>query len=117
MKDRRMMGRLYADPRVPLTACLLALAGSLAGFQGTPAAPLPSRFVDAFAARPRIIVMTDIANEPDDQMSLVRFLVYSNQFDVEGIVATTSTWLKTAPRPDVIRPVLDAYATRCSRTC
>ena len=103
------MGRLYADPRVPLTACLLALAGSLAGFQGTPAAPPPSRFVDAFAARPRIIVMTDIANEPDDQMSLVRFLVYSNQFDVEGIVATTSTWLKTAPRPDVILSVLDAY--------
>ena len=28
--------------------------------------------------------MTDIANEPDDQMSLVRFLLYSNQFDVEG---------------------------------
>ena len=53
--------------------------------------------------------MTDIANEPDDQMSLVRFLVYANQFDVEGLVATTSTWLKTGPRPDVILSVLDAY--------
>ena len=30
------------------------------------------------------MVMTDIANEPDDQMSMVRFLVYSNQFDVEA---------------------------------
>jgi hypothetical protein len=29
--------------------------------------------------------MTDIGNEPDDQMSMVRFLVYSNQFDVEGL--------------------------------
>ena len=42
-------------------------------------------------------------------MSLVRFLLYSNQFDVEGLVATTSTWLKTGPRPDVILSVLDAY--------
>lgn len=41
--------------------------------------------------------MTDNANEPDDQMSLVRFLVYSSQFDVEGLIATTattSTWMK-----------------------
>ena len=109
MEDRRMTGRIYADSRVPLTACFLALAGSLAGFQGTPAAPPPDRFVDAFAARPRIVVMTDIANEPDDQMSLVRFLLYSNQFDVEGLVATTSTWMKAGPRPDVILSVLDAY--------
>ena len=58
---------------------------------------------------PRVLVMTDIANEPDDQMSLVRFLVYSNQFDVEGLVATTSTWMKDKVRPDVIHTVLDAY--------
>ena len=60
-------------------------------------------------ARPRVVVLTDIANEPDDQMSLVRFLVYSNQFDVEGLVATTSTWMKNKVRPDVIHSVLDAY--------
>jgi Protein of unknown function (DUF1593) len=39
----------------------------------------------------RVIVLSDIGNEPDDQMSLVRFLLYSNEFDVEGLVATTST--------------------------
>ncbi len=66
---------------------------------------------DPFVARPRIVVMTDIANEPDDQMSLVRFLVYSNGFDVEGLIATTSTWMKAGPRPDVIGRVLDAYET------
>ena len=42
-------------------------------------------------------------------MSLVRFLLYSNQFDVEGLVATTSTWMKARVRPDVILSVLDAY--------
>ena len=49
---------------------------------------------DPYAEKQRVVVMTDIANEPDDQMSLVRFLVYSNHFDVEGLVATTSTWMK-----------------------
>ena len=38
----------------------------------------------------RVFVLTDIENEPDDAQSLVRFLVYSNQWDVEGLVATTS---------------------------
>lgn len=71
--------------------------------------PLASR-VDPWVAKPRVIVMTDIANEPDDQMSLVRFLVYANQFDVEGLVATTSTWMRDRVRPDVIRAVLEAYA-------
>ena len=56
-----------------------------------------------------IVVMTDIANEPDDQMSMVRFLVYSNQFDVEGLVATTSTWMRNKVRPDVIQTLIDAY--------
>ena len=62
------------------------------------------------STKPRIIVLTDIANEPDDQMSMVRFLVYSNQFDVEGLVATTSTWMRNRVRPDVIHSVIDAYA-------
>jgi hypothetical protein len=69
----------------------------------------PASQPDPYVARPRVVVMTDIANEPDDQMSLVRFLVYSNGFEVEGLVATTSTWMKQTVRPDVIRELLDAY--------
>jgi len=55
-----------------------------------------SQRVDPFVAKNRVVVLTDIANEPDDQMSMVRFLVYSNDFDVEGLVATTSTWMRSA---------------------
>jgi hypothetical protein len=65
--------------------------------------------VDPYVAKPRVVVMTDIANEPDDQMSMVRFLVYANQYDVEGLVATTSTWMRNKVRPDVINSLLDAY--------
>jgi hypothetical protein len=60
--------------------------------------------------KPRVLVLTDISNEPDDEESLVRFLVYANEFDVEGLVATTSTWLKTATREDLIRRDIAAYA-------
>jgi hypothetical protein len=60
--------------------------------------------------KPRVLVMTDISNEPDDEESLVRFLVYVNEFDVEGLVATTSTWLKSKPREDLIRRDITAYS-------
>jgi hypothetical protein len=66
--------------------------------------------VDPWVAKPRVIVLTDIANEPDDQMSMVRLLVYSNQLDIEGLIATTSTWMRAKVRPDVINLVIDAYA-------
>ncbi|MCA9262308.1 MAG: DUF1593 domain-containing protein [Planctomycetales bacterium] len=60
--------------------------------------------------RPRVIVLTDITNEPDDQESLVRFLVYANEFDVEGLIATTSTWLRDRTSVQNIRDCVAAYA-------
>lgn len=60
--------------------------------------------------KPRLIVLTDLSNEPDDEESLVRLLVYADQFDLEGLVATTSNWLKQNPREDLIRRDLEAYA-------
>ena len=61
------------------------------------------------AEKPRLIVLTDVSNEPDDEESLVRLLVYSNDYDLEGLIATTSTWLRTNPRPDLIRRDIKAY--------
>ena len=57
----------------------------------------------------RIIVLTDIENEPDDAMSLVRFLTYSNQWDVEGLIATTSVHQKKATAAWRIREIVEAY--------
>jgi hypothetical protein len=92
-------------------ACLIAASNAvhLSGRQAAPAADALASRVDPYVGKPRVLVMTDIANEPDDQMSMVRFLVYANHFDVEGLVATTSTWMKDRVRPDVILSVLDAY--------
>ncbi|MDH6304164.1 hypothetical protein M2459_000892 [Parabacteroides sp. PF5-5] len=57
----------------------------------------------------RVFVLTDINNEPDDEESLVRFLLYSNEYDIEGIVATTSCHLRKEIREDLIRKIITAY--------
>lgn len=83
------------------TLILLAALATLAVAQP----PQP----DTLAGRPRVIVLSDIGNEPDDQMSLVRFLLYSNQFDVEALIATTSTWQRKAVRPEIMHTVIEAF--------
>lgn len=45
----------------------------------------PVRATDS--QRLRVIVETDIGGDADDQASLVRFLLYCNEWDVEGIIA------------------------------
>jgi hypothetical protein len=62
------------------------------------------------SAKQRVLVLTDISNEPDDEESMVRFLVYSSEYDVEGLIATTSTWLRSRPREDLIRRQIGAYS-------
>jgi hypothetical protein len=57
----------------------------------------------------RILVLTDIENEPDDAQSMVRFLTYVNQWDVEGLVATTSVHQRSRVAPDRIRRIVQAY--------
>ncbi len=58
--------------------------------------------------KPRVLVLTDIENEPDDAMSLVRFLLYANQFNVRGLVATTSIHQPDKVAEWRIREILDA---------
>jgi len=70
---------------------------------------IPPTHIDNFAGKPRVIIISDMGNEPDDQMSFVRFLLYSNEFDIEAMIATTSTWQKTATHPETMRMLIDAY--------
>lgn len=65
--------------------------------------------VAAMADKPRVLVLTDMGADPDDEQSLVRLLLYSNQLDIVGIVATTSCWQQNRIRPDFIATILDAY--------
>lgn len=62
------------------------------------------------AQKPRVFVISDISNEPDDAESLVRFLLYSNEFDVRGLVACTSTWMPRVTHCDDMEKIVHAYA-------
>lgn len=69
-------------------------------------APLPE---GAKADRHRLLVLTDIEADPDDTQSLVRLLLYANEIDIEGLVATTSVHRKSDIRPGSIRTVIEKY--------
>ncbi len=80
--------------------------GVLVAFSNMVAAQsLPPNHVDGFSGKPRVVIISDIGNEPDDQMSFVRFLLYSNEFDVEAMIATTSTWQKTKTHAETMHRV------------
>src|SRR5712691_4888946 len=57
----------------------------------------------------RLLVLTDISSltagvrEPDDGQSLIRLLLYSNDFEIEGFVATSNLIHGQTVRPDLIR--------------
>ncbi len=65
------------------------------------------------ADRPRLAVLTDIGGDPDDQQSMIRLMLYANEFDLELIVAsaagTPNELHEAITRPDLIRQIIDGY--------
>jgi hypothetical protein len=64
----------------------------------------------AAAHKQRVVILTDIGAEADDTESMVRLLLYSDVIDIQGLVATTSTWKRTSVSPELIEEVIRAYA-------
>jgi len=66
--------------------------------------------------RLRLIVETDAGGDPDDEQSLVRFLLYSAEWDVEGIIANRPVTLRPENRNRresglaIVREFVEAYA-------
>ena len=69
----------------------------------------------ARANRLRVMIETDAGGDPDDEQSLVRFLLYCNEWDVEGILATrpkARDGENLNPRRTglgIVRSMIDAY--------
>jgi hypothetical protein len=63
----------------------------------------------AAAERPRLVVLTDIGGDPDDQMSMVRLLTYANHIDIEGLIATPPGGASRPVNPEIIRQIVSAY--------
>lgn len=61
--------------------------------------------------KPRVLVTSD--GEIDDQCSLVRFLLYANEWDIEGIITSSSQYHAHGhrwPGDDWVQPFLAAYS-------
>jgi CubicO group peptidase (beta-lactamase class C family) len=73
------------------------------------------RRMTSAAGRLRLIIETDAGGDPDDEQSLVRFLLYANEWDVEGIIANRPVTRRPENKnPEdtglgVVRRLLDAY--------
>ena len=74
---------------------LIALSVFLVAFGSAPA-----------AEKQRLLVLTDIGGDPDDQMSMVRLMTYANHFDIEGLVATH---VNGRVNPEYIEKIVTAY--------
>ena len=59
----------------------------------------------------RAIILTDIGGDPDDQQSMVRLMLYSNEFDIEGLVATSRMIHGHDTKPELIRNIITAYGS------
>lgn len=63
--------------------------------------------------RPRLLVLTDVGGDPDDRQSLVRLMLYANEFEIVGLIASaagTPGELKEATvKPQLIREIVLAY--------
>jgi hypothetical protein len=44
----------------------------------------------------------DHSSDPDDVQSMVRFLLYSNEFDVEGLIASSATFANRAKKQNIL---------------
>jgi hypothetical protein len=101
MRTRSLIFRAVAVAGVGVATLLAAILGA------EPAQAAES----GQANKPhRLIVLTDIENEPDDTESMVRLLLYSDVIDIRGLIATTSVHLKTRVAPESIQAIIRAYS-------
>ncbi len=69
----------------------------------------------------RVVVLTDISSlqsgclEPDDAQSMVRFLLYTNEFDVEGLIATA--YGSHGTHPELLHTLVGGYAQVYGNLC
>lgn len=92
--------------KVPILCWVVA---SLLPFLASSAPATTQCQAERYKSKPRVFVCTDISNEPDDQMSLVRFLTYANEFDVQAIAGVTSVWKNDSVDIAAINGVLGGY--------
>jgi len=59
--------------------------------------------------RPRVVLLTDYWKDPDEIQAMIRFLSYANEFEIEGLVATSLAFGDRSVRPEWIVDILNDY--------
>jgi len=66
----------------------------------------------------RLIVLADMGNEPDEVQQMTHMITYSNELDIEGLIAVTGKYLRPeseeeycrVTHPELFYEIIDAYA-------
>jgi hypothetical protein len=136
MPRRYVNGRTAGPaPAATLIACVLAVL-ALTSCRSLPPRPAGASATAeqnarngeqaAQTTRPRVVVLSDfpplgvipgganfgppeLRSDPDDIQSMIRFLLYANELEVEGLVATAATLANRADKQGIL-DMLDLYA-------
>jgi hypothetical protein len=96
-----------------LGVCVLLMQWTPTAIGGEPAAASSEA---ESAGHPRLLVLTDIGGDPDDQQSMVRLMIHANEFEIEGLIASASgtpgELKKETVQPDLIREIVRAYGQK-----
>lgn len=121
MRRPSLPARRASRPRSGALGLALALACSSAASGGSDTTGRPSG-----STAPRVIVSSDFppldvipvkgckdgpperCSDPDDVQSMVRFLLYANDLEVEGLVASAGTFANVARKANILA-ILDLY--------
>lgn len=68
--------------------------------------------------RPRLIVLADMGNEPDEEQQMMHLLMYSNEVQLEGLLAVSGIFLRPDAKqefkrklyPELFHRLIDGYA-------
>lgn len=101
--------------RAALVLCWIVLAAAALALtvRTTPKPPRAKLAAPPVELPPRLIVLTDIGGDPDDTQSMIRLMLYANEFELEGLIASASGTPgevgRDVVRPELIREVVAAY--------
>lgn len=74
--------------------------------------------IHAMTEKPRLLIMADMGNEPDEEQQMTHMLLYSNMFELEGLIACSGLYLHSGVRsefrsrvhPELFTKLINAYA-------
>lgn len=70
---------------------------------------LASSLSPCLQSRLKLLILTDIGGDPDDQQSMIRLMVHSNHFQIVGLIATSRMRHGQDTQPGLIWEIVQAY--------